>query len=81
MRSKRSIAEIKPAEPVGDQVGLLDVAGQARAHPAGDVLDERRVGDHEPLAGALVAGRLVAPPEVLKLDRFYVRFQDCPAPS
>ena len=29
------------AEAIGDQIGLLDVGGQARAHPAGDVLDQR----------------------------------------
>ena len=47
----------QPAEPVGDQVGLLDVGGQPRAHPPGDVLDQRRVGDHQPLARTLVARR------------------------
>src|SRR3977135_3045128 len=41
-------------EPVGDEIGLLDVRGQAGAHPAGDVLDQGRVRDDESLAGALV---------------------------
>ena len=68
----------QPAEPVGDQVGLLDVGRQARAHPPGDVLDQRRVGDDEPLARALVPGGLVPPPQVLQLDRFDVGFQVVP---
>ena len=51
--------------PVGDQVGLLDVRGQPRAGAAGDELDQGRVGDDEPLAGALVALLLVAAPELL----------------
>ena len=42
-------------EPVGDEVGLVDVRGQPRRHAAGDVLDQRRVGDDEPLARMLVA--------------------------
>ena len=62
-------------EPVGDEVGLLDVRGQARRHAARDVLDQRRVGDDEPLAGLLVPGALVAPPQVLELDRLDVGFQ------
>ena len=67
-------------QPVGDQVGLLDVRGQPGGHAAGDVLDQRRVGDHQPLARALVAGGLVAPPQVLELDRFDVGFQRRPPP-
>src|SRR5436190_4358555 len=59
-------------EAVGDEVCLLDVRGQARGHPAGDELHERRVGDHEPLPRALVPLILVAPPELPKFDSFDV---------
>ena len=61
------------AEAVGDQVGLVDVRRQARAHAPGDVLDQRRVGDDETVARLLVTRRLVAPPQIAKLDGFYVR--------
>ena len=64
-------------EAVGDEVGLLDVRGQPGRHAAGDVLDQRRVGDDEPLARPLVPVRLVAAPEVAELDRLDVRFP-CP---
>src|SRR5215210_2091258 len=37
-------------QPVGDEVGLLDVGREAGGHPAGNVLDQRRVGDDELLA-------------------------------
>src|SRR5919206_830235 len=50
-------------QAVGDEVGLLDVGGQARCHAPRDVLDERRVGDHEALARVRVPGGLVAAPE------------------
>ena len=50
-------------QAVRDQVGLLDVRGQAARHPARDELDERRIGEHELLAGLLVAVLLVAGPE------------------
>ena len=63
-------------QPVGDQVGLLDVRGQAGADAAGDELDQRRVGDDQPLAGALVALVLVAAPELPQLDRLYLRFHE-----
>jgi hypothetical protein len=49
-------------QAVRDEVGLLDVRGQAGGHPARDVLDQRRVGDDELLAGAVGPRRLVAPP-------------------
>src|SRR5215210_682929 len=42
-------------QAVGDEVGLLDVRGQAGGHPARDVLHERGVGDDELLAGAVRA--------------------------
>ena len=53
--SKRSIAPIRPDQAVGDQVGVLDVGGQAGTEAAGDELDHRRVGDHEALARALAS--------------------------
>src|SRR5215216_4586668 len=40
-------------QPVRDQVGFLDMGRQAGGHPAGDVLDQRGVGDHELLACAI----------------------------
>ena len=65
-------------QAVGDQVGVVDVRGQPGAEPAGDELDHRRVGDDQPLAGAVVPVVLVAAPEVAQLDLFYARF---PCPS
>src|SRR3954454_12525235 len=62
-------------QAVRDEVGLLDVRGQARGHAARDVLDQRRVGDHELLAGTSGSRRLVATPEVPELDGFYIGFQ------
>src|SRR3954451_20231114 len=62
-------------EAVGDEVGLLDVRRQAGGHAAGDVLDQRRVGDHELLAGTVGPRRLVATPEIPQLDGFHVGFQ------
>ena len=59
-------------QPVRDQVPLLDVRRQPRCHPPGDELDQRRVGDHEPLPGALVTVLLVAPPKVPQFDGFDV---------
>ena len=50
--------------PVGDQVGLLDVGGQAGAGAAGDELDQGRVGDDQALARAVVSLVLVAAPEL-----------------
>jgi len=55
-------------QAVGDEVGLLDVRGKPGGHAAGDVLDQRRVGDHQALASVDVTGGLVAPPEIAKLD-------------
>ena len=72
--SKRSIAPIRPEQAVGDQVGLLDVRGQARGHAPGDELDQGRVGDDQSLAGLLVALELVATPELAQLDCLDVRF-------
>ena len=66
-------------QAVGDEVGLLDVRGQAGRHAAGDVLDQRRVGDDELLARTVGAAALVAAPEVPQLDRFDVGFQ-CQSP-
>src|SRR6185295_1428310 len=61
-------------QAVGDQVGVVDVRGQARPEPAGDELDHRRVGDDEPLARARVAVLLVAAPKIAQLDLFYPSF-------
>ena len=52
-------------QPVGDEVALVDVRRQPAAEPAGDVLDERRVGEDQPVARGLVAGALVLAPEGL----------------
>ena len=53
----------QPEDAVRDEVGLLDVRRQADADPAGDVLDQRRVVQDQPLAQALIAGRLEVVPE------------------
>src|SRR4029079_17894281 len=57
----------QPQEAVGDEVGLLHVGGQPARHTARDVLDERGIGEHESLAGLLVAFVLIALPEVPEL--------------
>src|SRR3954451_24462910 len=62
-------------QAVRDEVGLLDVRGQAGRHPSGHVLHERGERQHELLPRALVAIFLVAAPELLELDRLDVRFQ------
>jgi len=51
---------------------------QAGRSAAGYVLDQRRVGDDEPLAALLVAVVLVAPPQFAQLDRFDIRLQGVP---
>ncbi len=53
----------QPEEPVGDEVALVDVGRQAAPEPPGDVLDERRVREDQPVAGGLVAGPLVLGPQ------------------
>ncbi len=50
-------------QPVGDEVGLLDVGRQPRAEPARDVLDERRVVDDQPVAQRLLVRPAVLEPE------------------
>src|SRR3954471_18314210 len=65
----------EPDQAVRDEVGLLDVRRQAGGHASRDVLDQRRVGHHELLAGAAGARRLVAAPEVPQLDGFHVGLQ------
>src|SRR5215211_916228 len=62
-------------QPIGDEVGLLDVRGQAGGHAARDVLHERRVGHDELLAGTVGPRRLVPAPEIPQLDGFHVGFQ------
>ena len=42
-------------QPVRDEVLLVDVGGQRRAEAAGDELDERGVGQDQPVAQRLVA--------------------------
>ena len=42
----------QPEGAVGDEVGLLHVRGQTAADPAGDVLDQRRVVQDQPVAEA-----------------------------
>ena len=66
--SNRSIAPIRPEQAVGDQVRLLDVSGQPARHPARDELHQRRVGEHELLAGPLVTALLVASPQLLEVE-------------
>ena len=45
----------QPEQPVRDEIALVDVRRQPRAEPAGDVLDERRVVDDQPVAQRFVA--------------------------
>ena len=54
----------QPEQAVRDEVALVDVRGQAAAEPAGDVLDERRVGEDQPVAERLVLRALVRAPEL-----------------
>jgi hypothetical protein len=51
------------------------VRGQARGGAPGDVLDQRRVRDDQPLADARVAFGLIPPPQFSQLYRFDVRLQ------
>ena len=46
---------------------------QPGGHPAGDELDQRRVGDDKALSGALVPVLLVALPELPEFDSFECR--------
>jgi hypothetical protein len=55
-------------QPVGDQVSLVNVRRQAGTHPAGNVFDQRRVGDDESLLGDLILILVPAPPKLTKLD-------------
>jgi hypothetical protein len=52
--------------------------GQPGRRAPGDVLDQRRVGDDQPLANAFVSIVLITPPEFAQLDRFDVRLQGFP---
>ena len=52
-------------QAVRDEVALVDVRGQPAAEPAGDVLDERRVGEDQPVAERAVAALPVLAPERL----------------
>ena len=54
-------------DAVADQVRLLDVLGQADRHAAGDVLDERRVVEDQPVPSRARRGRVVAVPELADL--------------
>ena len=44
----------QPEEAVRDEVLLVDVRRQARAHSSGDELHERRVGQDQPVAEELI---------------------------
>jgi hypothetical protein len=55
------------------------MCGKPGAETTRDVLDQRRVGDDQPLTSPFVGGRLIAPPELLELDGFYVCFQCDPS--
>ncbi|EGJ74451.1 putative RNA polymerase sigma factor WhiG [Streptomyces sp. Tu6071] len=55
----------QPEDPGGDEVGLLDVGGQADADAPGDVLHEGRVVQDQLLAQARVPGRLVHAPQLV----------------
>ena len=72
--SKRLDRADQADQAVGNEVGVFDVRRQPRAEPAGDELDHRRVGDDQPLAGALVPVVFVAPPQVAELNLFHARF-------
>ena len=67
--SKRSIAPIRPEQPVRDEVALLHVRGEPAPEPPRDVLDERRVGEDQPVAERPVARPLELAPERLGVDR------------
>ena len=54
----------QPEDAVRDEVGLLDVGRQAYADATGDVLDQRRVVQDQPLAQPLLTGGLVLPPQL-----------------
>src|SRR5262249_20434942 len=51
-------------QPVGDQIALLDVRGKARPQAAGDVLDQRRVGQDQTLPQQRVGALLVLQPDL-----------------
>ncbi len=51
-------------DPVRDQVCVLNVGRQADTHPAGDVLDQRRVVQDQLLAQVGIAGGLVLHPHL-----------------
>src|SRR5439155_23474463 len=54
-------------QAVGDEVVLVHVRGQAAAKAARDVLDERRVGEDQAVADALILALAVLAPELLRL--------------
>ena len=47
----------EPEEPVGDEIALLDVRRQTAGEPAGDELDQRRVGEDQAVAHGAVRER------------------------
>ena len=51
-------------DPVRNEVGLIHAGREPHAHPAGDILDQRRVMQDQTLPESCVSGRLVAPPEI-----------------
>ena len=70
----------QPHQPIGDEVGLLDVRGQPAGHPPRHVLHQRRVRDHQTLARVHVAAALVAAPQIPQLDGFDVGLHHFPTP-
>ena len=57
----------QPEDPVAHQVGLLDVVGEAHRDPPGDVLDERRVVEDQPVAVHLGAVPAITLPGAAQL--------------
>src|SRR5690606_16906149 len=55
----------QPEDAVADQVGLLDVLGQARGDPSGHVLHQRRVVEYEPVALLPVGPGAVGGPQLV----------------
>jgi hypothetical protein len=54
----------QPQHPVGDQVVLVDRVREPGAHPAGDVLHQRGVLQHQPVAQSGLAAVLELLPDV-----------------
>ena len=57
----------QPEQPVRDEVAVVDVRGQPRSEPAGDVLHERRVAEDQLIAQRLLARLPVLEPQAQRL--------------